>query len=1078
MPIKIIQLQARFPRRQKHIFPMAAVRPVQLTGVAGSGGVGAFVDTSLTIEILTSGTEWTVPDNIVGPVQKIELWGAGGSGDALYGSGGFSAHGGGGGAYTYITNITYTAGSIISYSIGQGGAPTLINDSPGAAGIDGTATTFDSGAYSAAGGQGGYQAGGGGIGGAGAGGAASACIPAANAFSGGDGGEGIGGKTTNTAGGGGGAAGPNGAGVNALSVPTNAAGPGSAANNGESGAAGQAGGAVGTWAYPAPNLMPSGIPAATSPNTCVVSTAVTPPNLLATTTTVYENVCNDTTSASNCGSATLATSSVTTGHVYAGGLWLYIPSAWSGTAITVTIGGSSAVSACLTSTNQWQYVFVGGVAATSDTVEIVLDITDATSGQPVYTCGWIVQDATTYSAVNAWDGFDNVDGGGGGGATFNGGYGGSGGNPGGGGGAIVATTETSCYTGAGGDGQIRLSYLTATVSPATLTGANGSGSSGSLIPTIAIALPSLSGSGSTTAPIQDVVIALGSTTSTGEVHTVTTPLNQEITGVDAHGNTGTADIVIKKAITGTAGSGEAHAIIWEPLPTVNGIHATGEATTTEIFVENSFLGNHGSGEATAPTVVYITEVSLQGVFGSGNSNAITPEVTTSFTGIYSTAETHQLGFPVKITPLNNFAKGLAGLPALQLSSVGQFPGLHASAKVGTIFPAIPVSGVAAAGHAQTVTPSLTYTLPTCFGSGLAGALLSNLVAPIGSARASGSAETAAIKDSITLIGLAGHGSATTMTASLETTFPQNYGSGNVGDVVAQRGIAISGVAGTGIGNTVDLLEKLGLPAIYASGAAQAPSRSVIPTPLPASSGQGSANTVVITPAPILGSLAANGHVQTVTGIDVDKTFSGNAASGSLGNLLSLTQIVLSSDSATGTVHTTSTDLSFTLPTVSGQGSATTSVASILSALSGVAATTQVNTVSFNTPATLPSAQGHAIIGISQPDILTSLSGVFASTSVKTVAISGGPVLPSAGGSGQAYSPKIGKNVIEINGIYALGTVNPFSMGLVAQGISSRGVAVAPTLAAVQKKKIASLTADLRTVILPPKRSLRSTAIST
>lgn len=168
--------------------------------------------------ILTQGTHWTVPADFTSD-NIIEVYGAGGGGDATP----YSGAGGGGGGYASISNVVLTTGTVIEYSIGQPGNGGLwTNVNPGGTPVyhhslpsNGDATWFGAGntttsfVYA----TGGVAARGefGGIGGSGGVGfSGTNYVSSLMSYTGGNGGNlGVG-----TGGGGGGAAGPEGPGFN------------------------------------------------------------------------------------------------------------------------------------------------------------------------------------------------------------------------------------------------------------------------------------------------------------------------------------------------------------------------------------------------------------------------------------------------------------------------------------------------------------------------------------------------------------------------------------------------------------------------------------------------------------------------------------------------------------------------------------------------------------------------------------------------------------------------------------------------------------------------------------------------
>ena len=177
-------------------------------------------NTATTVVYLTSGTTWTVPSDWNNALNTIETIGAGGAG---------AVSGGGGGAYSKISNLTLSPGSV-TYQVGVGGT------SNGATGTD----TWFNGASLAASSVG-AKGGGGGISGAGsvaggAGGLASSGIGTTK-YSGGNGGVASGASSQGS--GGGGAAGLNGAG--GVGVAAGSGGAGGQGDNGHGGAGGTGG---------------------------------------------------------------------------------------------------------------------------------------------------------------------------------------------------------------------------------------------------------------------------------------------------------------------------------------------------------------------------------------------------------------------------------------------------------------------------------------------------------------------------------------------------------------------------------------------------------------------------------------------------------------------------------------------------------------------------------------------------------------------------------------------------------------------------------------------------------------------
>lgn len=197
---------------------------------------------STIVIFLVSGTSWTVPFDWNNAVNTIEVIGGGASGSAC-GATNF-APGNGGGAYSSASNITFTPGAVIPYTVGLGGVSVSTNNTGTNGNTGGDtwfgASTFASSTVAAKGGTFGTISGSSVVGGLG--GQASAGIGTIK-FSGGNGGSGAGGT------GGGGAAGPHGAGQSGATAAGSlgsAGGAGDAGSGGVGGTAGATGGNGGT----------------------------------------------------------------------------------------------------------------------------------------------------------------------------------------------------------------------------------------------------------------------------------------------------------------------------------------------------------------------------------------------------------------------------------------------------------------------------------------------------------------------------------------------------------------------------------------------------------------------------------------------------------------------------------------------------------------------------------------------------------------------------------------------------------------------------------------------------------------
>ena len=180
---------------------------------------------------LTSGSSWTVPDDWNNSNNYVMVIGGGGGGATYATNGG---GGGGGGAYALTTNITFTAGASVPYTVGTGGA----------AGLAGGDTYFNgvtcaASSACAKGGSGGSTTTGG------TGGLASASVGGSKKSGG------IGNNENTTVakgGGGGGAAGPTAAGKPTSAGGTSQTGGQANGSGATGGSAGQPGNVGGEWA--------------------------------------------------------------------------------------------------------------------------------------------------------------------------------------------------------------------------------------------------------------------------------------------------------------------------------------------------------------------------------------------------------------------------------------------------------------------------------------------------------------------------------------------------------------------------------------------------------------------------------------------------------------------------------------------------------------------------------------------------------------------------------------------------------------------------------------------------------------
>jgi hypothetical protein len=197
-------------------------------GTNVTGGALLASDPTLIGYLLTTGTAWTVPADWSSYNNNIYLIGGGGGGSGTFVSAGNGTHasgaGGGGGGFQRASNVALTPGSSVAYAVGAAGTAGVgVSTGSSTAGAGGP-TTFNSGAYTAGGGQGGGPTNGSvstkGVAGTGA------------TANGGAGGNGTGFSNASYAGGGGGGAGGiNGAGVDGGSAVTTTVGAGGAGNN-------------------------------------------------------------------------------------------------------------------------------------------------------------------------------------------------------------------------------------------------------------------------------------------------------------------------------------------------------------------------------------------------------------------------------------------------------------------------------------------------------------------------------------------------------------------------------------------------------------------------------------------------------------------------------------------------------------------------------------------------------------------------------------------------------------------------------------------------------------------------------
>ncbi|MEI6304523.1 MAG: LamG domain-containing protein [Candidatus Taylorbacteria bacterium] len=189
-------------------------------------GGSASVSTAKRI-YLTSGASWSVPTDWNSASNTVEVIGGGGGGTYGVAS---NAGGGGGGGYSKVSNLVLTAGSSVSYRVGQGSLGSLNGDVVPAAGTDSYFCNSSSNCASISGSavRVGAKGGSGGISTGSLGGQSSAGVGTVK-YSGGNGG---GTPGSWAAGGGGGAAGPRGKGGNGGSSTFGNRGGGGGGGNG------------------------------------------------------------------------------------------------------------------------------------------------------------------------------------------------------------------------------------------------------------------------------------------------------------------------------------------------------------------------------------------------------------------------------------------------------------------------------------------------------------------------------------------------------------------------------------------------------------------------------------------------------------------------------------------------------------------------------------------------------------------------------------------------------------------------------------------------------------------------------
>lgn len=129
--------------------------PLHVNGIAKASTLSGIGQGFAYMEVLTSGTSWTVPANVY-RIKVTLVGGGGGSGGADVQTSGGTAGGGGGGGGLCIGFYTVIPGQTMTYAIGAGGTAGASTPTDGAAGGT-TTTTYNAITYTATGGAGGVS---------------------------------------------------------------------------------------------------------------------------------------------------------------------------------------------------------------------------------------------------------------------------------------------------------------------------------------------------------------------------------------------------------------------------------------------------------------------------------------------------------------------------------------------------------------------------------------------------------------------------------------------------------------------------------------------------------------------------------------------------------------------------------------------------------------------------------------------------------------------------------------------------------------------------------------------------------
>lgn len=292
-----------------------------------------------------------------------------------------------------------------------------------------------------------------------------------------------------------------------------------------------------------------------------------------------------------------------------------------------------------------------------------------------------------------------------------------------------------------------------------VTGVTGTGSVGTVTPSVDKALTGVSATSSPGTVTPSVSTALTGVSSTGSVGTVSPAIDKALTGVSATGSVGSVGVNVTVALTGVSATGSVGNVIPNVAIGITGVTATGTVGTV--------------------SPVYPATVALTGVSATGSVGNLTPSVDKGLTGVSAA------GSPGTVSPAADKA----------------ISGVSATGSVGNVTPSVDkvLTGVTGTGSVGSVTPSVDVALTGVTATGSVGIVtaVGDKEAALTGVTATGSVGTVVANISKGITGVSATGSVGSVSPSADVGLTGVNATGSVGQVGVNVTVALTGVTATG-----------------------------------------------------------------------------------------------------------------------------------------------------------------------------------------------------------------------------------------------------------------------------------------